>query len=84
MPAIHRWGALQAQQVLNHVLTSLPHIQYASMPLTSFQNVDGRTSRPVVSTLGGDAGEFLLALSAFEQSQGHVSDWNVWDFGFSL
>jgi len=40
---------------------------FASLPLTPFHNVDGRTGEPSITTMGGDSGELLLAFNAFEQ-----------------
>eukprot|EP00301_Raphidiophrys_heterophryoidea_P005582 c12332_g1_i1.p1 GENE.c12332_g1_i1~~c12332_g1_i1.p1 ORF type:complete len:409 (+),score=108.20 c12332_g1_i1:29-1255(+) len=65
--AVFRWGAMTASDVLQHVLHGLPQLTFASLPLSPFQNVDGRFTQPTLATMGGDAGELLLALNAFER-----------------
>jgi hypothetical protein len=61
-----RWQSLSADDVLNHILVTLPLTQFAKVPESPFSNVDGRIGHPVIGAMGGDAGEFILALNAFE------------------
>jgi len=63
---VFRWQTLSADDVLNYVLLTLPLTQFAKVPETPFSNVDGRINHPVLGAMGGDAGEFILALNAFE------------------
>lgn len=62
------WNSLSVDDVLNHVIVTLPFTQFAKVPETPFSNVDGRINHPVLGAMGGDAGEFLLALNTFERT----------------
>merc|ERR1711988_32559 len=67
-----------ADDVLNHVLVTLPMTQFAKVPQTPFSNVEGRVNHPVLGTMGGDSGEFLLGLNAYEALMGKpLTDFQV-------
>jgi rhodanese-related sulfurtransferase len=70
-------GALSIEQVRDHVgdPRSVRWIKLASLVTHErFSCVDGRDERSVIGTPGGDAGEFLLALAAWEQTMGRRLD----------
>eukprot|EP00300_Choanocystis_sp_HF-7_P027394 c32495_g1_i1.p1 GENE.c32495_g1_i1~~c32495_g1_i1.p1 ORF type:complete len:431 (+),score=48.64 c32495_g1_i1:39-1331(+) len=73
-----RWQSLTASDVLHHLLSTLRLTQFAKVPETPFSNIDGRINHPVLGTMGGDAGEFILALNAYEQvMQRELSEFQV-------
>lgn len=51
---------------IRHLINNIEDLNYVSVPYTSFKCLDGRNRSPVLSTPGGDAGEFILALSVYE------------------
>jgi len=69
--------ALSIEQVRDHVgdPRAVHWIKLATMVTHGrFSCVDGRDERGLVTTPGGDAGEFLLLLAALEQATGAVLD----------
>jgi len=61
-----RWNSLTAADVSKHVFSTMPLTTFGKVPETSFTNVDGRVTRPVLGAMGGDPGEFVLAMATFE------------------
>lgn len=53
-------------QDVKDLIGIVEELTYAQIPYTPFSCLDGRHSKPVISTPGGDAGEFILALSVYE------------------
>lgn len=54
------------RDVLNHIVRSLPLSKIQSALTTPLSHVDGRSSNPVMSVVGADAGQFLLLLGSLE------------------
>jgi len=76
-PARVREGLLSLDEVRAHVgdPRAVRWIKFASLAgLGHSSCVDGRDERGVIGTPGGDAGEFLLSLAAFERVEGSTLD----------
>jgi hypothetical protein len=55
---------------IRNLIGNIEDLTYVSVPYTSFKCLDGRHNTAVLATPGGDAGEFILALSVYEDLVG--------------
>jgi hypothetical protein len=55
---------------IRNLVGNIEELTYVVVPETSFKCLDGRNSKSVIATPGGDAGEFILALSVYEDLLG--------------
>ena len=51
---------------IRKLIGNLEELPFTKLEDYSFGCIDGRNKKPDISTLGGDAGEFLLALDVYE------------------
>ena len=51
---------------IRNLIGDASSLTYVPIEKSSFKCLDGRYNKPVLSTTGGDAGEFILALNIFE------------------
>jgi len=51
---------------ISKLIGNIEDLSYVSIEESSFKCLDGRYSKPILGTPGGDAGEFLMALSVYE------------------
>ena len=57
---------LYTKSKLSNLIGQIEDLSYVHIPYTSFKCLDGRHNKPTLSTPGGDAGEFINALSVYE------------------
>jgi hypothetical protein len=55
---------------IRNLVGNIEELTYVVVPETSFKCLDGRNNKGVIATPGGDAGEFILALSVYEDLLG--------------
>jgi hypothetical protein len=55
---------------IRNLVGNIEELTYVVVPETSFKCLDGRNTKGVIATPGGDAGEFILALSVYEDLLG--------------
>ena len=55
---------------VRNLVGNIEELNYVRVPEASFSCLDGRFNDPVLGTPGGDAGEFILALSVYEDLLG--------------
>jgi hypothetical protein len=55
---------------IRNLVGNIEELTYVYVPETSFKCLDGRNNKGVIATPGGDAGEFILALSVYEDLLG--------------
>ena len=55
---------------IRNLIGNIEELTYVVVPETSFKCLDGRNTKGVLATPGGDAGEFILALSVYEDLLG--------------
>jgi hypothetical protein len=67
---IEREGIGASFEDIRNLVGNIEALHYVSVPETSFRCLDGRNTQPVLATPGGDAGEFILALSVYEDLLG--------------
>jgi len=51
-------------------------LEYIDVLQSSFYCLDGRVTKPVLGTLGGDMGEFILALMVYQGVLGKTKEWD--------
>ena len=51
-------------------------LEYIDVLQSSFYCLDGRITKPVLGTLGGDMGEFILALMVYQGILGKTREWD--------
>jgi rhodanese-related sulfurtransferase len=76
-PAVNKGDKLSVEDVQTHVgdVAAVRWRKLAAVLVSGKHAcVDGRDEMGVIGTPGGDAGEFLLVLTAWEQLTGHVFD----------
>jgi len=61
--------ALEKSQILAHI-GDVKTLEWAHVSQHYFSDVDGRAEEKILGTPGGDMGEFILALAAFEAQSG--------------
>ena len=65
-----RSGSGATFEEIRNLIGNIDDLKYVIVPETSFRCLDGRNSHGVLSTPGGDAGEFILALTVYEDLLG--------------
>lgn len=55
---------------IRKLIGNIEELNYVKVPYTSFRCLDGRHNKPGLNVPGGDAGEFILALSVYEDLLG--------------
>jgi hypothetical protein len=55
---------------VRNLVGNIEELNYVKVPEASFSCLDGRFNDPILGTPGGDAGEFILALSVYEDLLG--------------
>ena len=63
---VERQGQGGSLDDIKNIIGNFNDLTYVDVQNTSFKCLDGRNSKSVLGTPGGDAGEFILALSAYE------------------
>jgi len=67
---VERQGQGGSLEDIKNIIGNFNYLTYVNVEKTSFKCLDGRNSKSVLGTPGGDAGEFILALSVFEEFYG--------------
>lgn len=67
---LERQGKGASFDDIRSLIGNIEELNYVQVPYTSFKCLDGRHNKPSLSTPGGDAGEFILALSVYEDLAG--------------
>ena len=67
---LERQGKGASFDDIRALIGNIEELNYVQVPYTSFKCLDGRHNKPVIATPGGDAGEFILALSVYEDLVG--------------
>jgi hypothetical protein len=67
---MERQGVGASYEDIRNLIGDIGGLQYVSVPDSSFSCLDGRHTKAVLATPGGDAGEFILALSVYEDLLG--------------
>jgi len=65
-----RVGQGASLEEVKNMIGNVSNLKYVKIHSTSFRCLDGRNSRAVLGTPGGDAGEFILSLSVYEEILG--------------
>ena len=67
---LERQGRGASFDDIRSLIGNIEELNYVQVPYTSFKCLDGRHNKPSLATPGGDAGEFILALSVYEDLAG--------------
>jgi hypothetical protein len=70
MTHMERQGIGASYDDIRNLIGKIEELEYISVPEASFNCLDGRHLKSVIATPGGDAGEFILALSVYEDLLG--------------
>jgi hypothetical protein len=65
-----RFGHGASLEEVKLLIGNIEELNYVKIPFTSFKCLDGRNRKAVLGTPGGDAGEFILSLSVYEELLG--------------